>query len=60
MESTKVILDTHTLLWVDRNDPKLGAMAQPNFRLKSLEHVSQRVLQKPQEYSPNQDQQSRR
>ena len=28
MESTKVILDTHTLLWVDHNDPKLGAMAQ--------------------------------
>ena len=28
MESTKVILDTHTLLWVDRNDSKLGAMAR--------------------------------
>ena len=23
-----MILDTHTLLWVDRNDPKLGAMAR--------------------------------
>jgi len=23
-----VILDTHTLLWVDRNDPKLGSMAR--------------------------------
>ena len=23
-----MILDTHTLLWVDRNDPKSGAMAQ--------------------------------
>ena len=23
-----MILDTHTLLWVERNDPKLGAMAR--------------------------------
>ena len=23
-----MILDTHTLLWVDRNDPKLGTMAR--------------------------------
>ena len=23
-----MILDTHTLLWVDRNDPKLGSMAR--------------------------------
>ncbi len=23
-----MILDTHTLLWIDRNDSKLGAMAR--------------------------------
>ena len=28
LESTRVLLDTHTLLWVDCNDPKLGAMAR--------------------------------
>ena len=28
LESTRLILDTHTLLWVDCNDPQLGAMAR--------------------------------
>ncbi len=28
MEGNGVILDTHTLLWIDRNDPSVGMQAR--------------------------------
>ena len=51
-----MILDTHTLLWVDRNDSKLGAMARLQIEI-TWTCFSESLADKLQKNPPNEDQQ---